>query len=165
METSRHQGVEAHGQGQTLPEGWWGADVCWQLLHEEGVTRTLSPQAVSRIERCHDYLLGRASGGDTLYGINTGFGDLATTRVNDLVGLQRNLLISHACGVGDPLPAQVVKAMLLLKVKSLSQGHSGVAVSTVQRLLDHWNAGVLPGFPARDRWGVRDLARLRTSCR
>ena len=133
----------------------------WQLSHEEGVTRTLSAEAVARIERCHAYLLGRASGGDTLYGINTGFGDLATTRVDDLVGLQRNLLISHACGVGEPLPAEVVKAMLLLKVKALSQGHSGVAVTTVQRLLDHWNAGVLPVVPSQGSLGASgDLAPL-----
>ena len=63
METSHHEGVEAHGQGQALPEGWWGADVFWQLSHEEGVTRTMSAEAVARIERCHAYLLGRASGG------------------------------------------------------------------------------------------------------
>ena len=103
MDTSHHEGADAHGQGQALPEGWWGADVFWQLSHEEGVTRTLSAEAVARIERCHAYLLERASGGDTLYGINTGFGDLATTRVDDLVGLQRNLLISHACGVGGAM--------------------------------------------------------------
>ena len=112
METSHHEGAEAHGQGQALPEGWWGADVFWQLSHGEGVTRTLSEEAVARIERCHAYLLSRASGGDTLYGINTGFGDLATTRVDDLVGLQRNLLVSHACGVGAPLPTEVVCSTL-----------------------------------------------------
>ena len=161
METSHHEGSETHGQGQALPEGWWGADVFWQLCEEEGTTRTLSAEAVARIERCHAYLLGRASGGDTLYGINTGFGDLATTRVEDLEGLQRNLLISHACGVGDPLPGEVVKAMLLLKVKALSQGHSGVAVTTVQRLLDHWNAGVLPVVPSQGSLGASgDLAPL-----
>ena len=121
----------------------------------------MSAEAVARIERCHAYLLDRASGGDTLYGINTGFGDLATTRVNDLVGLQRNLLISHACGVGEPLPGEVVKAMLLLKVKALEPGPFGVAVTTVQRLLDHWNAGVLPVVPSQGSLGASgDLAPL-----
>ena len=107
-----------------LPEGWWNAGTFWSLSSNDKNTWALSQEDIRRIERCHAYLAERASGGDTLYGINTGFGDLATTRVDDLKGLQRNLLISHACGVGDPLPPEVVKAMLLLKVKALSQGHS-----------------------------------------
>lgn len=161
MESSQHRGTKSQGQGDALPEGWWGADVFWQLSREKGVPRTLSPESIARIERCHVYLLERAAGNDTLYGVNTGFGDLATTRVDDLVGLQRNLLISHACGVGSPLPDEVVRAMLLLKVKALSQGHSGVAVSTVQRLLDHWNEGVLPVVPSQGSLGASgDLAPL-----
>ncbi|MDA0728786.1 MAG: histidine ammonia-lyase [Bacteroidetes bacterium] len=157
METSHDQEPNV----KTLPEGWWGADVFWKLQRERGTTWTLSQEAIDRVEACHVYLLGRVEGGDTLYGINTGFGDLATTRVDDLAGLQRNLLRSHACGVGDPLPQEVVSAMLLLKVKSLSQGHSGVAVATVQRLLDHWNACVLPVVPRQGSLGASgDLAPL-----
>ncbi|HCC63858.1 MAG TPA: hypothetical protein DEP62_01495, partial [Flavobacteriales bacterium] len=129
-----------------LPEGWWSAETCWSLDPDE-CTFELSDEAKARIETCHAFLLSKAGQGDVLYGINTGFGDLATTVVEDLRGLQRNLLISHACGVGEPLPQEVVRMMLLLKVKGLSQGHSGVALTTVQRLLDHWNANVLPVVP------------------
>ena len=144
-----------------LPEGWWNAGMFWSLSSNDKNTWALSQEDIRRMERCHAYLAERASGGDTLYGINTGFGDLATTRVDDLKGLQRNLLISHACGVGDPLPREVVKAMLLLKVKALSQGHSGVAVATVQRLLDHANHGVLPVVPSQGSLGASgDLAPL-----
>ena len=144
-----------------LPEGWWNAGTFWSLSSNDKNTWALSQEDIRRMERCHAYLAERASGGDTLYGINTGFGDLATTRVDDLKGLQRNLLISHACGVGDPLPREVVKAMLLLKVKALSQGHSGVAVATVQRLLDHANHGVLPVVPSQGSLGASgDLAPL-----
>ncbi len=144
-----------------LPEGCWNAGTFWFLSSNDKNTWALSQEDIRRMERCHAYLAERASGGDTLYGINTGFGDLATTRVDDLKGLQRNLLISHACGVGDLLPREVVKAMLLLKVKALSQGHSGVAVATVQRLLDHANHGVLPVVPSQGSLGASgDLAPL-----
>ena len=144
-----------------LPEGWWNAGTFWSLSSNDKNMWALSQEDIRRMERCHAYLAERASGGDTLYGINTGFGDLATTRVDDLKGLQRNLLISHACGVGDPLPREAVKAMLLLKVKALSQGHSGVAVATVQRLLDHANHGVLPVVPSQGSLGASgDLAPL-----
>ena len=110
METSHHEGAEAHGQGQALPEGWWGADVFWQLFARRRGDPDIVPSGSRRENRTLPRLLaGPCLGGDTLYGINTGFGDLATTRVDDLVGLQRNLLISHACGVGEPLPNEVVR--------------------------------------------------------
>ena len=143
-----------------LPEGWWSAETCWSLDPDE-CTFDLSDEAKSRIEACHGFLLSKAGQGEVIYGINTGFGDLATTVVDDLHGLQRNLLISHACGVGEPLPQDVVRMMLLLKVKGLSQGHSGVALTTVQRLLDHWNANVLPVVPEQGSLGASgDLAPL-----
>lgn len=148
-------------QTDLLPEGWWSAEEFARLQSSEEVTWQLGPETRARVEKCHAYLAQRASHGDTLYGINTGFGDLATTRVNDLAGLQRNLLLSHACGVGDPLPREVVRAMLLLKVKALGQGHSGVALATVQRLLDHWNEDVLPVVPRQGSLGASgDLAPL-----
>ena len=106
---------------EVLPEGWWSAETCWSLDPDE-CTFDLSDEAKSRIEACHGFLLSKAGQGEVIYGINTGFGDLATTVVDDLHGLQRNLLISHACGVGEPLPQDVVRMMLLLKVKGLSQG-------------------------------------------
>ena len=145
---------------EVLPEGWWSAETCWSLDPDE-CTFELSDEAKSRIENCHAFLLSKAGQGEVIYGINTGFGDLATTVVDDLHGLQRNLLISHACGVGEPLPQDVVRMMLLLKVKGLSQGHSGVALTTVQRLLDHWNANVLPVVPEQGSLGASgDLAPL-----
>ena len=71
-----------------LPEGWWSAGTFWSLSSNDKNTWALSQEDIRRMERCHAYLAERASGGDTLYGINTGFGDLATTRVDDLKGLQ-----------------------------------------------------------------------------
>ena len=80
---------------------------------------------------------------------------------SDLGELQRNLLISHACGVGEDVPDAVVKAMLLLKIKALSQGHSGVRLETVHRLIAHWNDRLYPVVPSQGSLGASgDLAPL-----
>ena len=81
-----------------------------------------------------------------IYGINTGFGSLCNTTVphSELQQLQYNLLRSHACGTGDLVPEKIVKLILLLKVKSLSYGYSGVQLETVQLLLDLYNFNILP---------------------
>jgi histidine ammonia-lyase len=107
----------------------------------------LSDEAKKRISACRAYL-DEAIGPDSppVYGINTGFGALYDKSVSaeDLEQLQRNLLISHACGMGDLFPSQVVKLMLVLKVKGLSYGHSGVQLETVERLCTFFNEDVLP---------------------
>ncbi|MEY3399050.1 MAG: hypothetical protein RL220_1644, partial [Bacteroidota bacterium] len=107
----------------------------------------LSAEECERIDRCKAYLEESiAAGGDPVYGINTGFGALCNTIIpkEDLALLQRNLLVSHACGMGNEIPQEVVKWMLLLKVKGLALGHSGVARATVQRLADFYNLGIYP---------------------
>lgn len=101
--------------------------------------------------------------GRTVYGITTGFGDLATVRVTpeETDVLQRNLVRSHAAGVGDPLPADVVRAMLLLRAAALAHGLSGVRPKVVEQLLALLNADVLPIVPARGSVGASgDLAPL-----
>lgn len=107
----------------------------------------LSEEAKKRITACRAYL-DEAIGPDSppVYGINTGFGALYDKSVSaeDLEHLQRNLLVSHACGMGDAVPQDVVKLMLVLKVKGLSYGHSGVQLETVERLCTFFNEGVLP---------------------
>jgi histidine ammonia-lyase len=125
----------------------------------------LSEEAKQAVVECRKYLEKRLddSSEPTIYGVNTGFGDLAHTRVNSdqLSELQRNLLISHACGVGDDVPEQIVKAMLLLKVKALSKGHSGIQLQTIQRLIDHLNERVFPVIPSQGSLGASgDLAPL-----
>jgi histidine ammonia-lyase len=107
----------------------------------------LSDEAKKKIIRCREYLDKRLeSGKEVIYGINTGFGSLYNRVISpeDLGKLQKNLVMSHACGVGDEVPQQVVKLMLFLKAQSLSYGNSGVQLITVQRLLDFYNEGVLP---------------------
>ena len=100
---------------------------------------------------------------DTVYGINTGFGSLARVRVSreQLLDLQRNLVRSHAAGVGAPLDAEVTRAMLLITAASLARGHSGVRPDVVQLLLKLLNANVLPVIPSQGSVGASgDLAPL-----
>jgi len=107
----------------------------------------LSDEAIVKISRCREYLDKRLqSGEEVIYGINTGFGSLYNRVISreDLGKLQKNLVMSHACGVGEEVPLPVVRLMLFLKAQSLSYGNSGVQLLTVQRLLDFYNEGVTP---------------------
>ena len=83
---------------------------------------------------------------DLIYGVNTGFGSLCNHKISesDLEKLQRNLVVSHACGIGDEVPQDIVKIMLLLKIQSLSYGHSAVQLETVNRLIEMFNNNILP---------------------
>ncbi len=113
----------------------------------EGYHIALSDESKQRIVACREYLDRKlAQGGDAIYGINTGFGSLCDTKISNsqLGSLQKNLVMSHACGTGDKVPDEIVKLMLLLKVQSLSYGHSGVQLATVQRLVDFFNLDILP---------------------
>ncbi len=107
----------------------------------------LSDQARNNIRRCRAYLERKiADSHELYYGINTGFGSLCNIRISDadIEALQHNLVVSHAAGTGDPVPPEVVRIMLLLKIQSLSYGHSGVREVLVERLIDFYNADVLP---------------------
>ena len=107
----------------------------------------LSKSAANKIQKCRDYLdLKMNRDGEVHYGINTGFGSLCNTVISkeELGQLQRNLVLSHACGTGDEVPKKVVRLMLLLKIQGLSYGHSGAQVETVQRLIDFYNNDITP---------------------
>lgn len=107
----------------------------------------LSEEVSQRIQRCRSYLEEKISDtGELFYGINTGFGSLCNVHISreELEQLQSNLVQSHACGMGDEAPLPIVRLMLLLKIKSLSFGYSGVKLETVQRLTDFFNKGVYP---------------------
>jgi len=105
--------------------------------------------------------------GNAHYGINTGFGVLANKRISsdDLAILQKNILLSHACGVGDPVPPAITRLMLQLKIHSLSLGYSGVSEQTFMQLLQLEEQGVLPWIPSRGSVGASgDLAPLAHMC-
>lgn len=100
---------------------------------------------------------------DAAYGINTGFGKLAHTRIpdEDLEQLQKNLILSHSVGVGEPLAADIVRLILALKVASLARGFSGIRSEVVTTLMDIFNAGITPHIPAKGSVGASgDLAPL-----
>jgi len=101
------------------------------------------------------------------YGINTGFGILANKRIDDekLAELQRNILLSHACGVGDPVPVEITRLMLQLKIHALGLGYSGISRSTFDQLLKFDEAGLTPWVPSRGSVGASgDLAPLAHLC-
>lgn len=107
----------------------------------------LSDDAKARIEKCRTYLDEKLANNDQpIYGINTGFGSLHSTKISNenLVQLQENLLLSHACGTGDLVPHEIIKIMLLLKVQSLAYGHSAAQLDTVERLIYFFNNNILP---------------------
>ena len=128
----------------------------------------LSEEAISKIVKCRAYLDHKMAGSDEpIYGINTGFGALHDVRISkeDLNKLQENLVMSHACGTGDEAPQEIVKLMLLLKVHALSYGHSGVQLSTVQRLIDFFNNDIIPVVYQQGSLGASgDLAPLAHLC-
>ena len=124
----------------------------------------LSKETKDKIERCRSYLDKKMESNDKpIYGINTGFGSLCDTEISkdELNRLQENLVKSHACGMGDYVPDHIVKLMLLLKIQSISYGHSGVQLSTVERLIDFYNADLLPVVYEQGSLGASgDLAPL-----
>ncbi|PKP53075.1 MAG: histidine ammonia-lyase [Bacteroidetes bacterium HGW-Bacteroidetes-1] len=114
---------------------------------KEDYSLALSEDSKEKIIHCRNYLDNKiASQEEPIYGITTGFGSLCdkTISKSDLGTLQKNLVMSHACGTGDEVPSEIVKLMLLLKVQSLSYGHSGVQLETVQRLMDFFNNDIIP---------------------
>lgn len=110
-------------------------------------TLELSESAAHAVQKCRDYLDSKMEDiGRPVYGVTTGFGSLCNITIPeaDLSQLQHNLVMSHACGTGDTVRPEIVKLMLLMKIQSLSYGHSGVQMVTIQRLIDMFNNDVLP---------------------
>ena len=124
----------------------------------------LSVEVIQKIQECRAYLDQKiATTSDPIYGINTGFGALCDVRIHseNLTKLQENLVRSHACGTGDLVPKSIIKLMLLLKIKALSYGHSGVQLETVNRLVSFYNNDILPVIYTQGSLGASgDLAPL-----
>jgi histidine ammonia-lyase len=134
-----------------------------RLIYREGAGVVLDGAARDRVMRAAEQVAAAASGADPVYGVNTGFGKLAQKRIapEDTARLQRNLILSHSSGVGPPLPADVTRLIMALKLISLGRGASGVRWGLVQLLQDMLNAGVVPVIPAQGSVGASgDLAPL-----
>ena len=131
---------------------------------DSGKPVALSEELRRRIVRCREYLDRKIKDSDQpVYGITTGFGSLCDISVggDELSQLQRNLVMSHSCGTGEQVPSEIVRLMLLLKIRSLSYGYSGVRLETVERLIDFYNNGILPIVYQQGSLGASgDLAPL-----
>ena len=123
----------------------------------------ITPDAEAAIDKARAYVEKKLAEGDVIYGLTTGFGKFQDTFVtpDNAKVLQYNLIRSHACGMGEPLPEEVVRAMMLLRVNALAKGHSGVKRQTVNTILDMLNKGVTPVIPEKGSLGASgDLALL-----
>jgi histidine ammonia-lyase len=123
----------------------------------------LARSARLRVKKGREVIERALAGGEVVYGVNTGFGVLAQVRIDPdkLLQLQRNLLLSHAAGIGEPLPDAAVRGMLLLRANTLARGHSGVRPEVVEALLALLNHDLLPVVPSRGSVGASgDLAPL-----
>ena len=131
-------------------------------------TLTLSEDAKKNIIKCREYLDNKiASSTNPIYGINTGFGSLYSKNIatDELGKLQKNLVMSHACGTGPEVPHEIVHLMLFLKVQSLSYGYSGVQLQTVEHLISLFNHSALPRVFEMGSLGASgDLAPLAHLC-
>lgn len=124
---------------------------------------TLNQDARERIKKARQVVNKVISDGKVVYGINTGFGKLSSVNIPDdkLEQLQINLLRSHACGVDEPIDINIVKIMMVLKVRNLSAGNSGVSLEVVEKLAELYNKGIIPVVPRRGSVGASgDLAPL-----
>ena len=134
----------------------------------KGYRLALSDDAVRRINHCREYLDKKME--DTahpVYGVTTGFGSLCNISIDKehLSQLQKNLMMSHACGTGQRVPSEIARLMLLLKVQSLSYGHSGVQLKTVERLVDMFNNNIIPVVYEQGSLGASgDLSPLAHMC-
>jgi histidine ammonia-lyase len=134
-----------------------------QAIHAGGHKLLIDPAALPGIQASAAVVQAAAAGDAPVYGVNTGFGKLAGTRISadDLATLQRNLIRSHSVGVGEPLSAPVLRLMLATKAASLARGHSGVRPVVIDTLLAVFNAGLVPFVPSQGSVGASgDLAPL-----
>lgn len=150
-------------QPTLLDKSFSSIDQLALLLQKESKV-SISPSAEAAITRCRNYLDNKLKENNRpFYGINTGFGFLQNVVIENhqLEELQSNLICSHACGMGEEVPEDIVKLMLALKIKSLAYGHSGVQLQTVMRFVEMFNLNVLPVIFTQGSLGASgDLAPL-----
>jgi len=124
---------------------------------------SIHPEIKNRIDKAQDVMMDLVRSGKTIYGVNTGFGKFSDVKISpqQTEELQRRLVLSHAAGVGEPMPVSLVRLMMLLKIKNLSQGYSGVRYDVVQQLQNLLNQQITPLVPEKGSVGASgDLAPL-----
>ena len=129
----------------------------------KGYKVEIAPAAKEQIKDCAASVSEWVKEGRVVYGITTGFGDLASVVIPRDKGrqLQENLLLSHACGYGEPYPEDVVRAIMLLRINTLTRGFSGISLETLQQMVDYLNLGIHPVVPTQGSVGASgDLCPL-----
>jgi histidine ammonia-lyase len=124
---------------------------------------TLAPDAVRAVTRSRAMVEKWVRTGETVYGVTTGFGEFSTVRIEpkDIRTLQENLILSHAAGTGDPLPPEIVRAMMALRINALAKGFSGIRVGTIRLLASMLNRNIVPVIPRQGSVGASgDLVQL-----
>lgn len=134
-----------------------------ERIYRHEAPARLAPSARAGVDRAAAMIAAAAAGDTAVYGVNTGFGKLASLKIapQDTATLQKNLILSHCCGVGDPMPRNVTRLMMALKLLSLGRGASGVRWEVIALLEDMLAAGITPVIPAQGSVGASgDLAPL-----
>lgn len=137
-------------------------DQVWDVAHKNAKV-SLSESSKKLIKKSRDYILGKLKNNEVIYGVNTGFGSLSSVKISDdkLIELQKNLIRSHCCGIGEPFTKEESRAIMLLRANALSRGHSGVRVEVVEKILEFLNADLIPVIPQQGSVGASgDLAPL-----
>lgn len=125
---------------------WLEIDRVAQIIDND-MKLALSEESARRIARCREYLDNKmATQKEPIYGVSTGFGSLCNISIDpdQLATLQKNLVMSHSCSIGEKVDPEIVRLMMLLKIQSLSYGHSGVQTATVERLIEMFNRHITP---------------------
>ena len=128
--------------GETI----FSVDTVKRIINDDALL-VISPFGKNAITKCRGFFENKIQNKDELYyGINTGFGDLCNIKISDsdIEKLQNNLVVSHACGMGDHVPDDIVRLILALKINNLGQGYSGIRLSIVERLVAMYNKNILP---------------------
>jgi histidine ammonia-lyase len=148
--------LELNGDNLTL-------EAAEDILHDRVERLVLAPAARRRVEEARRCLADLLSQGETLYGVNTGFGKLASQRIepHEVLALQENLLRSHAVGMGALLGIPISRLALALRIQALAKGYSGVSAELIDQLVEMFNRGVVPAIPEQGSVGASgDLAPL-----
>lgn len=135
----------------------------YEVAHNPQVKVTLSPEAHAEMKKSRDYIEGRISSGEVMYGVNTGFGAFSSVRISDseIEQLQRNLIRSHSMGIGAPFTKNETRAMMVLRANALAKGHSGIRPVVVEKILEFLNNDIIPVVPSQGSVGASgDLAPL-----
>jgi len=147
--------ITIEGDSLTIPQ------ICSVAYDNRPVN--LSKKATRQITAARALVKKWVESGETVYGVTTGFGEFANVRINqkDTEKLQEHLILSHAAGAGDPLPAEIVRAMMLLRINAVAKGYSGLRLETVELLIKMLNKNLLPVIPSQGSVGASgDLVQL-----